>query len=680
MFRDILILTLAGFCLSAVTLVNADVANKLFLVKQEQVYDALWNPSQPELQPKMYEMGKSYKYETHMESYKNKDAFYEFLTLYKEKTLLPRGKIFSIFYPEHLHEAIVLFKVFYYAKDFETFYKTAAFARNFMNEGVYIYAFSLAVLHRPDTKSMRIPYFHEIYPYIFFNTEVIRNSYEALLYQGSSSPAQSSDNTIIIPANYSLLYSSSASQDDFKMMYFTEDVFFNELNYFNHLSQPFWMPSEEFNLQSGKRGEEYFFVQRMKYARYQLERFSNDLYEIPDFDFNYPIPRGYNPSLSYHNGYPVPHREPYATIPNDKFAVIRELRDLEYKIQEVIDSGYVFYKNGSFESIRTPNGLNVFGNLLAGNPESPNRDFYGTYGILARDVLGFSPAPRTQYDVVPSVLQNYGVDERDPMFWSYVQRIVYYYKEFASYLPEYTYEQMVYPDVKIESVKITDVETFFDTFDYTIFSTVNHGNVNDPTLIKARQYRLNHKPYSYEMIVNSHKAEKVVVNMFLGPKHVPGVTLADNYDQFMPYDQFLFDLKPGTNKLERSSTEFLVNGFEPMSSDVYYKEIQKAMSGSVAYEMPKRLFTYPGHISMPKGKPEGFPYQFFFYISPYNEEYSFEIESRVFGEIKSYSKSFGYPLDRPIYFPMEKLPNAFFKEFYVYHKDSYHKDSFHHTH
>lgn len=44
-------------------------------------------------------------------------------------------------YDEHLEQAIALFKLFYYAKDFETFYKTAVVMHKFVNDGKIITLF-----------------------------------------------------------------------------------------------------------------------------------------------------------------------------------------------------------------------------------------------------------------------------------------------------------------------------------------------------------------------------------------------------------------------------------------------------------------------------------------------------------------------------------------------------------
>lgn len=90
--------------------------------------------------------------------------------------MLPRDEVFSVFYDYHLKQAVALFKVLYYAKDFDTFYKTACWARYYLNQGMFLYSFSVALIHRYDTYTMVLPPIYEIYPYYFFNTEVIQKA------------------------------------------------------------------------------------------------------------------------------------------------------------------------------------------------------------------------------------------------------------------------------------------------------------------------------------------------------------------------------------------------------------------------------------------------------------------------------------------------------------------------
>lgn len=86
---------------------------------------------------------------------------------------LPQNEVFSPFNDHHLKQAVTLYKVFYYAKSFDVFYKTAVWARYNLNQGLYLYALSVAILHRPDTYGIALPAIYEVYPYYFYNAEVI---------------------------------------------------------------------------------------------------------------------------------------------------------------------------------------------------------------------------------------------------------------------------------------------------------------------------------------------------------------------------------------------------------------------------------------------------------------------------------------------------------------------------
>lgn len=80
-------------------------------------------------------------------------------------------------HPQHHEEAICLFHVLYSAKDFETFYNTAVWARFHVNEQMYAYALSVAVFHRQDTKYIRIPPLYEVVPHLFFNQDTLHQAY-----------------------------------------------------------------------------------------------------------------------------------------------------------------------------------------------------------------------------------------------------------------------------------------------------------------------------------------------------------------------------------------------------------------------------------------------------------------------------------------------------------------------
>lgn len=91
--------------------------------------------------------------------------------------MLPRGQVFTIMNKEIRHQTVVLFRLLHSAKTFDVFYNTAVWARFNVNEQMFLYALSVAVIHRVDTKLMKLPPLYEVMPHLFFNDDVMQRAY-----------------------------------------------------------------------------------------------------------------------------------------------------------------------------------------------------------------------------------------------------------------------------------------------------------------------------------------------------------------------------------------------------------------------------------------------------------------------------------------------------------------------
>lgn len=110
----------------------------------------------------------------------------EFLYWYRQG-MLNRDAIFSPYYEEHREEMKILFKLFLDAKDFQTFYKTASWARLHINPGVFTSALTVAVFYRPDCKYMRLPAPYEVNPNLYFGSDVIQEAQRIKMTYGTVS-------------------------------------------------------------------------------------------------------------------------------------------------------------------------------------------------------------------------------------------------------------------------------------------------------------------------------------------------------------------------------------------------------------------------------------------------------------------------------------------------------------
>jgi hypothetical protein len=328
--------------------------------------------------------------------------------------MLPKGKTYSVTYGALMHETVALFELFYHAKDFETFYKTACWAREFINEEMFIYTFSVALIHRPDCKDFYIPPIYEIYPHYFFTTEVIERAYKAKM-QGSGKHMEphvheGDHEDVYIQANYSSWYYSYNREQ--RLAYFTEDIAWNAFYYNYFLRFPYWMDGDKYQLRKEHRGELVFYMHRQIFARYYMERLSNDLGEISEISLERPIEIGYDPYLKYANGLHFPSRPNhfelkkypfYLTLAQDYLRRVRDAVAQGFAVT-VNDTPFVFpsiyfytiQPEGRHVSLRKPENIEVLGELVEASVDSPDAEYYGFPQFLLRQLLGNSPRPSTE--------------------------------------------------------------------------------------------------------------------------------------------------------------------------------------------------------------------------------------------------------------------------------------------
>lgn len=103
-------------------------ADKPFLTKQKAILEVFQHVHQKEIHTTLWTDSKAYKIEEHYDSYTNVEAVKEFVTLYNHG-LLGFDEIFTVMNEEQRDEVAALFNIFYYAKDWDTFYKTMVWAR-----------------------------------------------------------------------------------------------------------------------------------------------------------------------------------------------------------------------------------------------------------------------------------------------------------------------------------------------------------------------------------------------------------------------------------------------------------------------------------------------------------------------------------------------------------------------
>lgn len=104
-------------------------ADKDFLLKQKAILEVFQHVHQKEVHTKLWADSKTYKIEENYPKYDKVELVKDFVEHFNHGRLIEFDVPFTPLYEEHMEEAKMLFNVFYYAKDWETFYKTIEWAR-----------------------------------------------------------------------------------------------------------------------------------------------------------------------------------------------------------------------------------------------------------------------------------------------------------------------------------------------------------------------------------------------------------------------------------------------------------------------------------------------------------------------------------------------------------------------
>lgn len=155
-----------------------------FMVKQKALFEIFMNVWQPEIHNTYYEEAKAFNYVDIKDKITVEDAYKCFVACY-EKGFLKMEEIFTPMDAEHNHQMMSIFKMLYYAKDWDTFYKFLVWTRFNINPGMFIQAVTMAVLHRNDFEGFMLPAIYEVSPFYFFNSYVITKARRAEL-QGTT--------------------------------------------------------------------------------------------------------------------------------------------------------------------------------------------------------------------------------------------------------------------------------------------------------------------------------------------------------------------------------------------------------------------------------------------------------------------------------------------------------------
>ncbi|EAT40204.1 AAEL008045-PA [Aedes aegypti] len=654
-------------------------ADKDFLMKQKFFFEILRNIHMP-LQYEEYMMYTKMWVEDSTK-YTNYDQVVEFFNMYKMDLFLGKGEIFTINNKYLLKQTYMLFSFLYNSLDWNTYYKNVIWARENINEGMFIYAITLTVMHRTDLQGLVLPAIYEIYPYYFFNTDIIRTATYRKMYDpkfgfygNGKYNVVYSNFTMTYP--YEVPFKDMYMKDGMMMDYYYEDIGLNSYYFYFMMDYPFFLGGDKFGLLKERSGEIYLYMHQQLLARYNLERFSNMMYPTKMLTWQFPLKTGYFSLLSYWNGIPFKYRDMNYMIKDEDFFKLDWIKDWEMRMRKMIDDGFFYMDDGTKVDLRKWENIDFLGKMMNCNMDNFFCQKFGFIEMLSKMLL--SGTDFMTMKTWPSVLMHYETTLRDPMFYSLWERLMSFYYLFKSYLPYYTFDDLSFKGVVIKDVVIDKLMTYFEYFDSDISNVIPMTNVDKywDFSVLGRTIRLNHKPFTYSLDVMSEFTGKGVIRVFLGPKFDKLMDLEYFRKFFVEIDHYMVDLVVGKNTFVRNSRDF----YWSVKDRTMYTELYKKMMMSIAgkdkfiLDMSEAHCGFPDRLILPKGWVSGMKMQFYFIITPYTmtEPKSNIVFDNTFmcGKYNFVDNlPMGFPFDREIDYTYWYTKNMLFKDVFIYHMD-----------
>lgn len=638
--------------------------------RQQKVLSLLENIQQESTDADWWQIGSEYDVEANINSYTDEKAVEEFLHYYNSG-FMPKDETFSMFNDRMREEAIALFKLLYYAHDFDTFVNTAAFVRVHFNDGQFLYAYYIAIYQRPDTNTLVLPSPHEMLPQYFVDTKTLLKAYRVKMQNGNDGQegVNNQNGQFIFYANYTSPWLTGNEED--KLSYFTEDIGMNSYYYYFQISFPFWWSGNSLEQFDEYQSDLFYFTYQQLVAKYYLNRLSSGLGEIPEFSWIAPIKPGHYSSLSTNNPF-------FSRNENYQINKVENAMNIQY-LNNYEQSFLSYIEQGNSEILQNKKLINLrnspvdlvneywFTNYeLAENlPQNQKR----SYGIVGLHLLAGTPDPLDKRIAIPSDLELYQTSLRDPVFYQFYARTLNYIFQWKrENLEPYSSSDLNLEGVQISDVQIDELVTFFELYDFNISNAIYYSaeefNANDRTNFTVRQPRLNHKVFMLRVSVQSDVATSALVKLFLGPKYDSNgfhLSIEDNWKNFVELDWFMINLTLGQNEIERSSQDF---SLYRKDTDAVAELLKMSKQGKVPFDMSETLYQ-PERMMLPKGTKGGFPFQIYVVVYP---QTSLPLELTKYSLLLPDTKPLSYPFDRPVREASFKQPNIYNKDVFIYHE------------
>merc|ERR1712142_1139177 len=586
--------------------------------------------------------------------------------------LLEQHHWFSLFNDRQREEALMLFDVLMNCVDWSCAVGNAAFFREKMNEGEFVYSLATFVTHAPLAKGVVLPPLYEITPHMFTNSEIIQKAYSAQMTRK--------------PGHFAMDFTGSMKNPEQHVAYFGEDIGMNVHHVTRHMDFPFWW-EDKYGYHLDRKGELFFWAHHQLTVRFDSERLSNHLDMVEPLYWDQPIVEGFAPHTTYRYGGEFPTRPDNIDFEDvDDVIRVRDMIIHEARIIDAIDLGYITKEDGSHLDIMNARGIDHLGDIIESSMYSPNIQYYGALHNHAHVLLGRQSDPKGKFNLPPSVMEHFETATRDPAFFRLHKYMDGIFKEHKDTLPPYTAEELGFPGVSLTGVTVNGrLETFFEDFVFDLRAAVDSSETVAEVDVKAHVPRMNHRDFVLEFDIHNENAADVhaVVRVYLCPKKDnQGIdfTIESGRWHCIEMDKFWHHLTVGDNHVTRKSTESSVTIPDIPSFQKLINDADAALAAGTELHLEEHVQQcgLPNRMLLPKGTEEGMDFVLAAMVSDASADDYAAMEGShhshtqcgVSGKKFPDHRPMGFPYDRKV--PDERLfvrPNIKAQDVKVYHSE-----------
>ncbi|KAH8261287.1 hypothetical protein KR044_006557, partial [Drosophila immigrans] len=632
------------------------VVNHYYLNKQRFLLEILHHLHEPLLHEQWLGLGQQIVSDKSQYVHYN-DRMEQFHQLLSSGRLLPRDVYYNPLQPEHFQQTLGLFDFFYNTREWSTLRQNICWARVHVNPGLFLYALMQTLMKRDDYRALIVPKIYELLPAPYHDERVLNTAISfnyANWWQHQEAGNAVEVEKRLLPLNLAgelrntskwseamsevQILSLKESKPVEGLSVLTEDP--GWLGYWYYINMAVTLLDDPLEME---RLRDWCYWQLSQLiARYKLERFGQQL------DY-----RRLRSSESSRITVRTWLQQRYSL---ESEVVEQKLQQWESLVQSALSTRCYRLSNGS--TIDLDHGQNWQLGLAELFP----------YDL---SLLQFEVAKE------PQQLLDLHTMLRDPRFYSYADRVLRLYRTYRSAFQP-NYNQPVKPtDMRIIGVQVSPLITYLEPVDIDVSNLLHarHFYFDDqfrwPQTLQVRRLRLQHRPFSISIQLESNRTQSIILRTFLTTSH--GDPLSEPFYQL---DAMLTVLQAGNNTITRESIDFSGTVNDHISYSELYHYVRLAERDQ--FDFPLNITTpscaFPRRLLLPQGgTKQPLAMRLFVLATPYNFKARQEQElcCDFSNGVSSWDElPFGYPFERQLEEQTELLGgNTMWQAVEILHED-----------